>query len=141
MRLITRINNNTTPQDRDENPGKAGARKYGVVRTRMVLDANSPYLLRFEIYNPRTNQWEEMSDEVIDHRARLADLGLMRHLTIGFLSNGMHSTTAVPEEHLGPLRDYVVEWLGEDELPGRIVMVNEAGVEVRLYRVGGGGGF
>ena len=137
---MTRINNTTTPQDRTKTPGSTGGRRYGVVRTRMVFDANSPYLLRFEIYNPRTNQWEEMSEEVIDHRARLADLGLMKHLTIGFLRNGMHSTTAVPEEHLGPLRDYVVEWLGEDELPRRVVMVNEAGVEVRLYHIGRGSG-
>ena len=110
-------------------PGSAGVRVYGVVRTRIVLDEDAPNLVRVEIYNPGTGEWEELSDELAGY---IADHGVP--LTVGLNPGGFHGTDAIPREYIGPLGRYVIEWVREDELPRRPVMVNE-GVEARLYGV------
>ena len=129
---MTRINNNTPPQDRDENPGKAGDGKYGIVNTRILLDIDHDPPARLLIYNPGTGKWDEIeppewADEVANY---LEDHG--HRVGVGVFNPGFITIYAMPREEIPEwLMPYVVEWI--DELPPKPFLVNE-GVELRKYR-------
>ncbi|BDR93195.1 hypothetical protein [Vulcanisaeta souniana] len=107
-------------------PGIAGAGRYGVVRTKTIVDTSGIPDLRVYIYDPEANDWVELSDEELGY---IQDNG--RVIGGGFIWHGFTVLHAIPRERLGKFMRYVIEWMSE--LPRRPIMVNE-GVRVRVTR-------
>lgn len=133
---MTRINNNTTPQDRDENPGKAGGRKYGIVRLRIVFDDKRADMgedfIVYQVYDPSKQEWVEISKETAEDIA-----GRSRLVGGGLMPNGFHFIAAAPSHRLGEYVRYVVEWVGKKDLPKDLVIINDSiDVKVHYIRIG-----
>ena len=101
--------------------------RYGLIRLRIVFDDNREDLVVFQVYDPSTNKWVEVSKEVFED---IIDRAVDRPVAGGFTPSGIHTVAAVPRLRLGPYARYVVEWV--DKLPKRPIMINE-GVKV-IYR-------
>ena len=121
---MTRINNNTTPQDRDENPGKAGARKYGIVRLRIVFDDKRADMgedfIVYQVYDPNKQEWVEIDKDTAED---IAERG--RDVMGGLIPNGFHLTYAIPSHRIGEYGRYVIEWVDGKDLPRKPLTVHE----------------
>ena len=117
---------------KDNNPGNAGGKEYGLVKIGFSIEDLVKGENRVFIQKPN-GEW--MVDE--DFVRLVIEGGVARPVMEGIeVVNNKHwyyKVFAVPREFLRGREDYAREWVGEEELPTRIV---RAGVERRIGRDG-----
>ena len=113
---------------KDKDPGNAGGKEYGLVKIGFSIEDLIKGENRVFIQKPN-DEW--VADE--DFARLVIEGGVARPVMEGTEAvNNKHwyyKVFAVPREFLRGREDYAREWVGEWELPGRIV---RAGVERRV---------